>query len=90
MYDTQAFHQRNVKMISIHLYKHNTGYVKLNDLNGTKLKILKFTSKTDFHELKNSVELCRLERNYNSECNMNFLRSNTHDLTRNRFVPLHT
>jgi hypothetical protein len=37
-------------MISIHLNKHNIHYVK-DCLDGTKLKILKFTRKTRFHGL---------------------------------------
>ena len=64
----QAFLKRNVEMISIHLNKLNIDYVKHNDVNGTKLKILTFTFKTYFHELRNTVYLCRLQPNYDSEC----------------------
>ena len=55
-------------MIWIYLNKRNIDYVKHNDLNGTKQKILTFTHKTHFHELRNTVYLCRLQLNYDSEC----------------------
>ena len=52
---------RDVEMISIHLNKYNIDYVKHSYLNGTKLKILTFASKTHFHELTNTLELCRFQ-----------------------------
>ena len=52
-----------------------------NDLNGTKFEILTFSRKTHFHELRNTVYLCRLQPNYDSEwkmfTSMNFFRCNT-------------
>ena len=42
-------------MISIHWNKHNIDYVKHNDLNGSKVKILTFTLKTHYHELTNTL-----------------------------------
>ena len=42
-------------MISTHFNKHNIEYVKHNDLDGTKFNVLTFTSKTHFHELRNTV-----------------------------------
>ena len=75
-FDTQAFHKRNVQMIPIHLNKHKIDYVKHNELNGTK-----FTGKTLFHKLRNTIYLCRLQLNYESECKkltrMKFLCCNT-------------
>ena len=41
-------------MVSIHLNVHNTEYVKHNDLNDTNLKVLTFTRKTLFYELRNT------------------------------------
>jgi hypothetical protein len=50
--------------------------------------ILTFTRKTHFHELRNTVYLCRLQPNYDSECEkltrINLLRGNTHDFTRKK------
>ena len=37
--DTQAFHEKNVLMISIHFNQNNIDFVKHNDLNSTKLII---------------------------------------------------
>ena len=36
-YDTQAFHKKNMQMMSIHLNKHSIDHVKHNYWNGTKL-----------------------------------------------------
>ena len=76
-------------MISFHLNKHNLDYVKHNDLNGTKFEILTLSRKRPFHELRNTVYLCRLQPNYDSEwkmfTKMNFLRCNTRDLTKINF-----
>ena len=65
-------------MISTHFNNHYIDYVKHKDLNGTKLILINIYSKTHFHELRNTVYLCRLQPNYDTECNkltrMNFLR----------------
>jgi hypothetical protein len=43
---------------------------------------------THFHQLRNTVYICSLQRNYDSKCKtltrMNFLRCNTHDMTRRK------
>ena len=48
-------------------------------------KVLTFTRKTVFHELKNTAYICSLHANYHSEWKklwrMNLLCCNTHDLT---------
>jgi hypothetical protein len=55
-------------MVSIHLNKHNIDYFQHDDLKGTKFEILTFTRKTYFDELRNTVYLCRLQPNNDSEC----------------------
>ena len=72
-------------MISIHWNKHNIDYVKHNDLNGTKVKILTFTLKTHYHELTNTLSFkpklwFRMLKVYKKE----LLRFNTHDLRRKK------
>jgi hypothetical protein len=73
----------------IHLNKHNINYVWHKALGSTILIDISFTRKTHFNQLSNTVYLCRLQPNYDSECKnltrMNSLRCNTHDLTRKKF-----
>jgi hypothetical protein len=75
------------RVISICLNKPNIHYVKHNNSNCTKHDI-NINSKTHFHELRNTVYLCLLPPNYDSECEkysrINLLRSNTHDTTRKK------
>jgi hypothetical protein len=89
-YNTQAFHKREVQVISIRLNKPNIHYVKHNNFNCTKLMMLIFTRKTHFLELRNSEYLCRLQPNYDWECKkltrINLLRSNTYDFTRKNIL----
>lgn len=49
-------------MYSIHLNKQKIDYVKDNDLNDTK-----FTRKTHFHLVRNTVKRCSLQAEYDSE-----------------------
>jgi hypothetical protein len=84
---------RNEQVILIRLNKHT--YAMWNKyFNGTKLIILTFTHKTHFHELRNTLYLCRLQPNYDTECikvtGINILRSNRQDFNRNKNVFLHS
>jgi hypothetical protein len=85
-----GFHKTNLHVISIHLNKHNNNYVKHKSLDGTKHTDISFTRNTHFHQLRNTVYLCRLQPNYHSESKnltgMNILRCNTHDLRRKKIL----
>jgi hypothetical protein len=67
------------------IWSRPTFIVKNNNFNCTKLMVLTFIHKTHFHELWNTVYLCRLQPNYDSECKnitrINFVICNTHDFT---------